>query len=40
MKYEEPTIEIMEFEGLDVICGSGFGSNTDWEAGDEDSGWE
>lgn len=40
MKYEEPTIEIMEFEECDVICDSGFGDNLDIDNGDNDGGWE
>ena len=40
MRYEEPIIEIMRFEELDVICGSGFGENPDIDGGDDDGGWE
>ena len=40
MKYEEPIIEIMEYEICDVICDSGFGGNLEVGEGDDDSGWE
>ena len=40
MKYEDPIMEFMKFEKLDVICGSGFGQNPDIEYGDDEGGWE
>ncbi len=40
MKYEDPIIEIMNFELCDIICGSGFGQNPDIDNGDDDGGWE